>query len=451
MFNKKIIFYSLFLFVLALVFAWQVNTSLVSAQTSADTSTTITEVSSDDLDISSEEVKSPDDSGYWWSKFKLSTKILFTTDQVKKDELKLKQANLELLAAKKLAENNPDANQQERLKKALEKYQAKMTKVEEKINSLPADKKTELLKKIDEQALKQQEILRNLSAKLPEQVKAKIEALRKERINTWYEKHKTDLEARLNEAVDDDQSTDKFAGLKAMATLEDLKDSLPTEASSDIEATQNKTRDRLIEKLKNISEQEKEKVSKYLKNVKLTEVQKIKLTETLSSAPQGSVLGTEAIQAKASLMAKLKEKFNSLDDSQKEKFLQQNISTGQNAEGSKINILNELRAQASPELKAKLEKLKMEQQEKLKEKIKETEDSDDLDELEDDTRNLPVLKKEIEEKKLELLKKERENNRELEKKKLEILKKQQEQDREALKKKRELERENQNSTDDNED
>lgn len=433
MFNKKIIYYSLF--VLTLVFAWQVNTKLIFAQSDDTTSsaTTITEVSSDDLDISSTEVKAPGDAGYWWSKFKLSTKILFTTDAVKKDELKLKQANLELLAAKKIAENNPDTNLQEKLNKALEKYQAKMTKVEEKINSLPADKKAELLKKIDEQALKQQEILRNLSAKLPEQVKVKIEALRKERINTWYEKHKTDLEERLNEAVDDDQSNDKFAGLKAMATLEELKDSLPTEASSDIEATQNKTRDRLIEKLKNLSEQEKEKVNKYLQEVKLTEVQKIKLTETLSSAPQGSSLSAEAIQAKEALMAKLKEKFNSLDDSQKEKFLQQNISTGQNAEAVKIKIINELRSESSNELKSKLEKLKIEQQEQLKEKIKNTENSDDLNELEYDTKNLPVIRKEIEEKKLELLKKERENNREAEKQRLEILKKKQELERERLK------------------
>ncbi|KKP89455.1 MAG: hypothetical protein UR94_C0035G0003 [Parcubacteria group bacterium GW2011_GWA2_36_10] len=435
MFNKKIIYYSLF--VLTLVFAWQINTKLIFAQTSADTSTTITEVSSDDLDISSEEVKSPDDNGYWWSKFKLSTKILFTSDAVKKDELKLKQANLELLAAKKLAENNPDAKLQEKLNKALEKYQAKMTKVEEKINALPADKKTELLKKLDEQALKQQEILRNLSAKLPEQVKTKIEALRQERINTWYEKHKANLEQRLTAAADTTDQADKFAGLKAMANLEDLKDALPTEAGAAIEATQNKTRDRLIEKLKNLSTQEKEKVSKYLEEVKLTDVQKIKLTETLSSAPQGSVLGTEAIQAKESLMAKLKEKFNNLDDSQKEKFLQQNINIGQNGEAVKIKIINELRSEASSELKTKLEKLKIEQQEQLKERIKKIDDSDDLDELEDDSRNLPVIRKELEEKKLELLKKEKENNREAEKQRLEILKKKQELERERLKQEQE--------------
>lgn len=433
MFNKKIIFYSLF--VLTLVFAWQVNTKLIFAQSddATNTSSTITEVSSDDLDISSEEVKAPGEAGYWWSKFKLSTKILFTADQVKKDELKLKQANLELLVAKKLAENNPDANLQEKLDKALESYQAKMTKVEEKINSLPADKKADLLKKIDEQTLKQQEILRNLSAKLPEEAKAKIEALRKERINTWYEKHKANLEQRLTEASATTDQADKFAGLKAMANLEDLKDSLPTEAGKAIEATQNKTRDRLIEKLKNISEQEKEKVNKYLQEVKLTDVQKIKLTESLSSAPQGSVLSTEATQAKASLMAKLKEKFNKLDDSQKEKFLQQNISTGQNAEAVKIKIINELRSESSNEVKNKLEKLKIEQQEQLKEKIKNTKNSDDLDELEYDTKNLPVIRKEIEEKKLELLKKERENNREAEKQRLEILKKKQELERERLK------------------
>ncbi len=435
MFNKKIIYYSLF--VLVLVFAWQINTKLIFAQTDTDTSAAITEISSEDLDISDEEVKSAGEAGYWWSKFKLSTKILFTADQVKKDELKLKQANLELLAAKKLAENNPNSDQQEKLNKALEKYQAKMTKVEEKINSLPADKKAELLKKIDEQALKQQEILRNLSAKLPEEAKAKIETLRQERINTWYEKHKTNLEQRLNEAVDDDQSTDKFAGLKAMATLEDIKDSLPDEARKEIEATQNTTRDRLIEKLKNLSAQEKEKVSKYLQEVKLTEVQKIQLTETLSSAPQASVLSAEASQAKAALMAKLKEKFNSLDDSQKEKFLQQNISTGQNAEAVKIKIINELRSESSNEVKNKLEKLKIEQQEQLKEKIKKIESSDDLEELEDDSKNLPVIRKEMEAKKLELLKKERENNREAEKQKLEMLKKKQEQERERLKQEQE--------------
>ena len=46
---------------------------------------------------------------------------------------------------------------------------------------------------------------------------------------------------------------------------------------------------------------------------------------------------------------------------------------------------------------------------KIKERIKKIDDSDDLDELEDDSRNLPVIRKELEEKKLELLKKEKEN------------------------------------------
>ena len=69
--------------------------------------------------------------------------------------------------------------------------------------------------------------------------------------------------------------------------------------------------------------------------------------------------------------------------------------------------------------------------------IKKIDDSDDLDELEDDSRNLPVIRKELEEKKLELLKKEKENNREAEKQRLEILKKKQELERERLKQEQE--------------
>lgn len=432
MFNKKIIFYSLFVFTLA--FVWLINAKVIFAQSddTTSTATTITEVSSDDLGVQANEIKAPGDAGYWWSKFKLSTKILFTADQVKKDELKLKQANLELLTAKKLAENNPDTNSQEKLKQALEKYQAKMTKVEEKINSLPADKKTELLKKIDEQALKQQEILRNLGSKLPEETKAKIEALRKERINTWYETHKDNIEQRLEDAALSDSQKDKLRTLANLATLEEIKDALPQEAQDKIEAAQNKAKENLIAKLKNISAQEKEQINNYLQEVKLTEIQKIKLTETLTSN-SNSALSLEAGKAKEELMAKLKEKFNNLDAEKKEKFLKQNIQNSQNGEAVKIKILNELKTSSSGELKMELDKLRIEQQEQLKEKIKEIEDSDDLDELEDDAKNLPVIKKELEEKKLELLKKERENNREAEKQRLEILKKKQELERERLK------------------
>ena len=128
----------------------------ITAELSAD------EITADDLGVSEAEIKLPGTFGHWWNNFKINTQSAFTSDEAKKTELKLKQANLELLAAKKLATAANTDKIKNQLEKALANYQDRLAKLEEKLKNVPEDKKEIILEKLDEQKLKHQEIFNNL-------------------------------------------------------------------------------------------------------------------------------------------------------------------------------------------------------------------------------------------------------------------------------------------------
>ena len=446
-----IFIFLLFGFLLGQNFAQAQTEDQITSTTTNEITTELTEdqIDADSLEIEETEVKIPGEKGYWWSNFKNNLQSTFTFSPVKKAELEIKKANLELLVAKKIANNNNDDKSQAKLQEALEKFKAKMASAENRLAKLDENKKEKILEKIDQYNLKQQQLLRDLENKLPEENKEKIIALRKERIEAWYEKNKTNLEERLKNAVNDDVDGSKFKALNTLATLEEISSSLPEEAQTKIQAATVLAQEKLKAKLQNLNTEEKEKFEKYLTNINLNALRKIQLIEKLSTGTLPTGAQASAEQIKKQEVEKIEIEFEALDDNSKTKYLEKNFNDN-HANATKIELLKKLEQKSTQAVKEKIQTINEQQEIKLKERIQNISTEAELKMLEQENKNLPVIKKELQEKKYEILKKEVENTRELEKQKLEALKKQKEQEKEALKKQRERERENQDSTDDNE-
>lgn len=440
--------------ILSFVFIFSLFSFLMLAQTTSaqentqeDPNLSSTELQSDqvsaqDLGLSEDEIKTPDQTGYFWNKLKNNVQIFFTFDQEKKANLEIKKANLELLTAQKISsQNTNETTKQERLQEALEKYKAKMIKVEARIEKLSSERKDKILEKIDEQTLKQQQILRELENKLPEQIKEKITEIRQERIDNWYEQHKNNLEQRLENAADDNLEGSKFKAINTLATLESMSDLLPAEAQVRIQSAITKTQEALQEKLQNINNNDRQKLEDYLKNINLDSLKKVELINKLEQSVPSATILNAVQEIKDAELGKIEIKYKALSDDAKQLFLEKNFANSENVDATKIEILKRLEKNAPAELKIKIQEQAQVQELKIKDRIGEIKNTADLERLQKETKDLPVIRREIEDQKLEILKKEREATREQEKQKLEAVKKQQEIERETLKKKKELEQE----------
>ena len=331
----------------------------------------------------------------FWSRFKLGTRSIFTFDSSKQAAIDLKKANVKLLTAKKLANGSTDSKTQERLQKALEQYKSKMASVEKRIQKLPADKKKAISQRIDEHHLKQQQLLRDLGEKLPEQVKDKITAVRKDRIEAWYTHHKNKLETSLETATRAVDNGKPFQNLQIMATLEEMEDVLPAEAQAKLRTVINKTQDRLSEKLKNLDEKDQVKSDKYLEGINIDEVKKIRLINNLDNDNLPSNLRDHIKNLQSAHLDSLENRFKNLSDSEKNSFLRKNFETGENGDASKVEMLKRLERNTSSELKNKIRALNEEEQIRLKTRVKNTSNKDDLLKLERQIKDLPVIHKEI--------------------------------------------------------
>ncbi len=426
-----------------------------TAETETNTATAVTteynedQIESEDLEISAEEVKIPGEKGYWWSNLKSNLQSTFTFSPAKKAELEIKKANLELLVAQKLATIKDDSASQEKLQQALENFKAKMTSAEKRLEKLDNEKKEVILEKLDKYNLKQQQLLRDIEPKLSEEGQEKIIELRQERIKLWYENHKENLEKRLEEAVANDTDGSKFKALNTLASLEEIKESLPTEAQNKLQNAITQAQERLQARTQNLSEEEKNKFADYFENLNINSVQKIELIEKLKNSQLNSGVKTRIEQIKNDEIEKIEIRFESFDDNAKTKFLEKTFN-GDAANSTRIEMLKKLEQKASQNVKERIQSLNEEQELKIKERIKNSQNSTELEIIQKENKSLPVMNKEIQEKKNDLLKKEQEAKKEMDKQNLEKQKNIEKQKQEALKKQRERERANRNSTDDNE-
>ncbi len=360
----------------------------IAAELSAD------EVTADDLGVSEDEVKLPGTFGHWWNNFKINTRSAFTTDEVKKTELKLKQANLELLAAKKLANVANTDKIKDQLDKALVNYQNRLAKLEEKLKNVPEDKKQTILEKLDEQQLKHQEIFNRLRESAPDKIKERLSEVQKEQIKKWYENHKEDLSKRLQKAVENNNNGSKFKNLQNLGTLKEMSASLPEEARAKLEEAMATAQERLKERIQNLNAEEKDKLEKYLKSLPTDDIKKTEIINSLQANGDLSGLQSRLEKIKAEQLEKIKNQVENLDESAKEKFLKEYFDDEANV--TRLQILEKLKNDI-PSLKIKVQALDEKQIQMLKEKIQNAGNQKELEKLKKELENAnkPILRKEI--------------------------------------------------------
>ncbi|MBT7553619.1 hypothetical protein HN670_04065 [bacterium] len=182
-----------------------------------------------------------------------------------------------------------------------------------------------------------------------------------------------------------------------MSTLEELNESLPVEAQAKIQAVIVNTQNRLSEKLKNLNTTDKEKLEQYIKDINLDEIKKVQLINHLDKTNISADLRYRIQNIKNENINNLEKKFKNLEDDEKNSFLKKHFETGQNGESTKIEMLNRLEQSASSELKVKIRNLNEKQELRIKERVRNTSNQAELDRIEAETIELPVIRREIQE------------------------------------------------------
>lgn len=358
------------------------------------------EFETDEINAKSLNIEEPDavpgEFKYNWQIFKENTELFFTFDQEKKIEKLEKISSRRLLEAKQLAETN-NADAASRVAETLKKYEETKQKINARLENNP-ELREKLLEKFDANQIKHQQILSNVTEKLRNKISEnqldKLETIKKEEAIRWYNNDKEKIQARLEKAVDNNDVGSKFKQLKNIATLEELSDALPEDVKIKVEAAKVRAEEKLSEKLENIDNQDKEKLEKYIKNIKISDVNKEKFISNLKDSEQLS----PALREKTNNIFNdysdtLRKKFQSLDPAGQKKFLDQ-FEDKLRSHPANIQFLESL---DSSENKERIKNLLEIQSEGVKEKIQKTTDPVKLKTLEQNLQNNPVLRKQIQE------------------------------------------------------
>ncbi|PIR06043.1 MAG: hypothetical protein COV55_04925 [Candidatus Komeilibacteria bacterium CG11_big_fil_rev_8_21_14_0_20_36_20] len=355
------------------------------------------EVSADSLNIE-EPTTLPGDSGYWWTSLKKNVDLWLTFNPVKKTEKELQLANTKLLEAEKLVESGQEDNNH--LTKTLKKYESLMQKVTARITENKKDDSFQnLLSRLDRDQLQHQQILEKLTSQVSEAKADFINNVSQSTAQQWYEIDKADVKDRLEKAVSQNNVGSDFKQLRNMATLEEMKDILPTEAEASIEAAQDAALDKLHLKIKNLDEEGNNKLEKYLRNIQIHEISMQRLLDHLEDINLPEQTKARITEVKEANLERLKDHFENLIDEKKDQWLEKFKTQG---DVTHLDILDSLKDSATQEYKDKLQNLEEIQRDMIKTDIKNTTDENKLNNLENKTSNNPVLQKEIQERKYEI-------------------------------------------------
>lgn len=343
------------------------------------------EVTAKDLEVEEPTVL-PGETGYGWQIFKENVGLFFTFNNEKKVE-KLEQiSNRRLIEIKKLSEKT-DGDASAKIEQALERYRNVMQKVTNRLEK-NENLKEKILEKIDAKQLKHQEVLlevgEKLKNKLPEEKLDRIKKVREENSRRLYNLNKEKFQERLENAVEKvNVGQSKFNTLRVLPALEAIQESVTDEeAQGKIDAVKIKAEAILSERLQNMSSDDKEKLDKYIHNVKAPELVKQKVVDTLQNSAQLPTAAKEQIKATAKSYAeRTLERFRTMNQAQKEKFLNQfeNVSRSHPAY---LDFLNKV---DDPNLQERVRKLKQLQEEGIKEKLQKTDNIQKLNSFENNS------------------------------------------------------------------
>jgi hypothetical protein len=227
------------------------------------------EVTADDLEIERPKIL-PDSPWYGFKKLLENAQEAFTWNPVKKAQLQIDRANERILEAQILAEETGNID---KLDEIISKYQARIEKVETRIDNLKekhGDKIDGLLDKFTEHQLRHQKIFEKIEELTPEKkekiLMAKDKALEKLG-NALSKLDNEKVEQRIIKAMEKVEGS-SLKNFKNIEILKALSGKVPNSAKDAIERAISNTFIRLGNDLNDIPEGERqERLQKYVENI----------------------------------------------------------------------------------------------------------------------------------------------------------------------------------------
>ena len=330
---------------------------------------TITE---DDL-----EAQTPGTFGFF-KKFTRTIQRVVTRDPVKKAELRLEDANEELLRARQIARENPDDDRaQERTQKALEKFENSVSKVQNHVQDIKErtpEKADDFLKKVTDFQIKQQKVLDEIEDKMPPEIFTKVKDTREKilehagQIIANIQENPEELQERINEVLQNQAGSD-FKEFKNIEVLEGLLEKVPPQARQAIEQAKENSRLRLEQKLSEHSAdpEKAQRFQNYIEQIPGDAVRHLKIIDELKSKADIPEEFFEKIEeARSKALNKFEEKYRRLNDSQaRENF----VSGLQDGDIDNLRILRQINENVPQDLKADIEKYELNSIEKFKQEF----------------------------------------------------------------------------------
>jgi len=340
---------------------------------------------------------------HFLKKFTRTIRKAITTNQVKKAEFDLEEAHEELLLAKKIAEQNSnDEKATQKAEQAIEKFEARMEKIKqraEEIKQNNPENSDAFLEKIADAQIKQQKMLDNLEAKLPEQAFAKIEQARTRALEhaseifTKIAQNKEQIAEKINQAMEN-QNGSELKDLKNMEIMERLREHMPEETKAAIEKAQEMARQRFQEKLSQIPEEERaEKIEKYIENTKGNAITQMKVLEGLSgSAELPKNLNAQIEKAIQKTIEKFETKMEKMEQTGQTEVFLKNIESG---DIKTMEAVQRIRQNMPEDIKAQIDASNQKAMENLKTKIESSENSDEFQKIKEQLEANPQIQKAI--------------------------------------------------------
>ncbi|MBU1036573.1 hypothetical protein KKF32_00880 [Patescibacteria group bacterium] len=268
--------------------------AFVSGAFAQETSTDITVETVTATDLG---VQEPSDgiAGFFQNLFS-NIQYTFTTDPVKKNEIKLKQANWALLKSQKyLGEEAADPKTQGKYEKYLNKYQERMgivkqrmEKHQEKIKASPHF--DQFMDKLTDNSLEQQRLMDHLSNKLTEEQKTKLKEIKETGLKTWGEvinnfDDPEKITARVKKVIEEIKGSEAV-NLEHLKNLQLLQNYVQEEIKEKIKSSQNFSVERLNTHLKEFNLQKaKEKLDEYFGHTMMEPIEKLKVLKIIEESP----------------------------------------------------------------------------------------------------------------------------------------------------------------------
>ena len=326
--------------------------------------------------------------GYWWTNTVRNLDMFFTFNPAKKAIKEGKYANQMLAEVSQLAAKNPEAT--DKINKTLERFKKLKEKLADRLKNNQQIRER-LQETIDTDEVNHQQMLREMSDKIPEDVKDKLEQIKKENALRWYEINKENVAARLKKVIASKNTDSKYAQFKHLATVEELGDYLPEEVSDNLEEVKVAAQEKLADKLKDLKTEEHPKLEAYVDKIKLQPVVKQQFLGNLKSAQALPTQVKNTVEkVENSYAKKMKDRFQAMSDEAKKKFLQQFDTR---AHPVYIDFLNSVDGSQLPEeLRNTIKNLKDKQLDGVRTKIEQTNSLPKLRSFEQNIKDPSVLR-----------------------------------------------------------